>query len=77
MFIFIQIGADIAYKMTNKTVVDREVLQVVVVSAMSWNSCEEEDLVRVLIFNQPRTRGYLVVHVILVLSLSVQHHSYS
>lgn len=47
MFIFIQIGADIAYKMTNKTVVDREVLQVVVVSAMSWNSCEEEDLVRV------------------------------
>lgn len=41
----IKIGADIAYKITNKTVVDREVLQVVVVSSMSWSSCEEEDLV--------------------------------
>lgn len=41
----IQIGADIAYKITNKTVVDREVLQVVVVSSMSWSSCKEEDLV--------------------------------
>lgn len=32
--------------MTNKTMVDREVLQFVAVSVMSWDSYEEEDLVR-------------------------------
>eukprot|EP00105_Crassostrea_gigas_P021047 XP_011440026.1 PREDICTED: uncharacterized protein LOC105337132 [Crassostrea gigas] len=50
------IGADIAYKITNKTVVDKEVLQVVVVSSMSWSSCEEEDLdtIRELLNNRAK-----------------------
>eukprot|EP00105_Crassostrea_gigas_P023541 XP_011443408.1 PREDICTED: uncharacterized protein LOC105339527 isoform X1 [Crassostrea gigas] len=37
-------GADVVFRMTNKTMVDREVLQFVAVSVMSWDSYEEEDL---------------------------------
>lgn len=48
MYIYklIQRGADVVFRMTNKTMVDREVLQFVAVSVMSWDSYEEEDLVR-------------------------------
>lgn len=48
MYIYklIQRGADVVFRMTNKTMVDREVLQHVAVSVMSWDSYEEEDLVR-------------------------------
>uniref|UniRef100_K1Q5M5 E3 ubiquitin-protein ligase MIB2 n=1 Tax=Magallana gigas TaxID=29159 RepID=K1Q5M5_MAGGI len=37
-------GADIAYRMTDQTTVDREVLRTVVTSVMSWPTYEEEDL---------------------------------
>lgn len=46
MYKFTQRGADIVFRMTNKTMVDREILQVVAGSIMSWDSYEEEDLVR-------------------------------
>lgn len=46
IFIFIKRGADIAYRMTDQTTVDREVLRTVVTSVMSWPTYEEEDLVR-------------------------------
>lgn len=46
MYKFIQRGADVVFRMTNETMVDRDVLQAVAVSVMSWDSCEEEDLVR-------------------------------
>nr|XP_034323302.1 uncharacterized protein LOC105337133 isoform X3 [Crassostrea gigas] len=37
-------GGDIAYRMTDQTTVDREVLRTVVTSVMSWPTYEEEDL---------------------------------
>lgn len=49
-------GADVVFRMTNETMVDRDVLQAVAVSVMSWDSCEEEDLdtIRELLNNRAK-----------------------